>query len=99
MLSTLLRKPVCIDLTTAREARTAAVNSATSETMLTREQLIDRIISHNTSATVEFLSQFEDSALSKYLDHLSLTSRPRGRESRWTRPDRAPWACVARACA
>ncbi len=92
MLSSLLRKPVCIDITESRESEQGICS-------LSREQLIDRIITVNPSATATFLDQFEEEALSQYLDHLTLASQPRGREARWIRPSRTPWACTGRACA
>jgi len=57
---------------------------------LTREQVVARILSLNPSATAEFLSGFDDTSLERYLARLSITSQPRGRASRWVRPDDAP---------
>jgi hypothetical protein len=57
---------------------------------LTREQVVDRIISINPTATVEFLNSFKDPALGHYLDHLVATSAPRGRHARWLRHHETP---------
>lgn len=62
---------------------------------LTREQLIDRIIEINPSATTTFLSAFEHSSLARYLDHLAAAEAPRGRDARWVRPGDTP-AILAR---
>lgn len=93
MLSTLLRKPVRIDLSQT------PLPAKPSNGSLSREQLVDRIIALNPSASVDFLAQFEDHALGDYLEHLNRASRPRGREATWVRPSRTPWACSAAACA
>lgn len=63
---------------------------------LTREQVVDEIISVNPSATANFLSQFDDTLLSKYLDHLRFTERPRCGKSAWDRPGDAPAIMVRR---
>jgi len=57
---------------------------------LTREQVVDRIISINPTASVEFLGRFQDGALGHYLDHLIATSAPRGRHARWLRHAETP---------
>ncbi len=57
---------------------------------LTREQVVDEIISVNPSATAEFLDQFDDELLNKYLDHLRFTALPRCGKSPWNRPGDAP---------
>ena len=94
MLSTLLRKPVRIDLSDRLEQDQPARASG-----MTREQITDRIIALNPSAKPTFLSQFDEPALEQYLNHLSLTTAPRGRETRWIRPNGHAWAFAARACA
>ncbi|MBO6514347.1 MAG: hypothetical protein JJ974_10320 [Phycisphaerales bacterium] len=63
---------------------------------LTREQVVDEIISVNPSATADFLAQFDDTLLSKYLDHLRFTARPRCGKSAWDRPGDAPAIMVRR---
>lgn len=90
MLSLLPRRVVKIDIT-----HTAGENGFNFR----RQQLIDQIIAINPSATVDFLAQFEEPALDEYLEHLQASKQPRGRESRWVRPSRTPWACAAAACA
>ncbi len=57
---------------------------------LSREQVVDQIISINRSATAEYLEQFEQRSLDTYLDHLLASQQPRGRNARWDRPGDAP---------
>ncbi|MEX0876003.1 MAG: hypothetical protein WD114_00970 [Phycisphaerales bacterium] len=57
---------------------------------LSREQVVDQIISINRSATVEYLAQFEQKSLDTYLDHLLSSQQPRGGNARWDRPGDAP---------
>jgi hypothetical protein len=57
---------------------------------LTREQLFERIMSLNPTATVGFLSEFDEEPLRNYLDHLLAAQEPRGRGARWSRPGDAP---------
>ncbi|MEN0020861.1 MAG: hypothetical protein AAF747_08270 [Planctomycetota bacterium] len=57
-----------------------------SEVLMSRSQLIDRIVSINTTATASFLAAFDDVDLATYLAHLDAASKPRGREARWSRP-------------
>ncbi len=70
---------------------------SSSSSRLTREQVVDRIISINPTATTAFLERFSEQKLEKYLDHLVAASGPRGGQSRWMRPGDAPaiWARVA----
>ena len=64
---------------------------------MTREQTVDEIISVNPSATAQFLEQFDDQLLSKYLDHLRYTQQPRsGTQVGWDRPGDAPAIMVRR---
>jgi len=63
---------------------------------LTREQTVDEIISINPSATSEFLAQFDEELLGKYLDHLRFTELPRCGKSAWDRPGDAPAIMVRR---
>lgn len=62
---------------------------------LTREQLLDEIISSNPSATVSFLSDFGDRGLRNYLGRLRSCSLGRGRSSMFEREAESP-AIVAR---
>ena len=57
---------------------------------LSREQVIDEIITRNPSATAIFLDAFSDKGLRRYLTRLRSTRRPRGRGARWVRPNDAP---------
>jgi len=63
---------------------------------MNREQVVEEIISVNTSATAEFLAQFDDELLSKYLDHLRFTAQPRCGRTAWDRPGDAPAIMVRR---
>ncbi len=62
---------------------------------LSREQVVDQIISINRSATAEYLAQFEQKSLNTYLDHLIASQQPRGPHARWDRPGDTP-AMMAR---
>ncbi len=57
---------------------------------LSREQVVEQIISINRSATAEYLAQFEQKSLNTYLDHLIASQQPRGRHARWDRPGDTP---------
>lgn len=61
-----------------------------------RDQVLDEIISINPSATADFLAQFEDGLLRKYLEHLHYTQGPRGSGDAWERPNDAPSIMVRR---
>jgi len=63
--------------------------------MLTREQLINSILSMNPTAAVEYLMRFETLDLRRYLDRLQLKEGPRGRDSVWVRPEGHAAACAA----
>ncbi len=54
--------------------------------MLTREQLINSILSINPTAAVDFLMGFDTLDLRYYLERLQLAVGPRGKDSVWTRP-------------
>jgi hypothetical protein len=66
------------------------LESVSSSSRLTREQVVDRIISINPTATADFLHRFSEDSLGKYLDHLVIASGPRGGHSRWMRPGDSP---------
>ena len=55
----------------------AEVRSPGSATRLTREQVVDRIITINRSASPAFLERFEEPQLRHYLDHLTHTEQRR----------------------
>lgn len=57
---------------------------------LSREQVVDHILTINHSATAEYLAQFAERELNTYLDHLLNSQEPRGRFARWDRPGDAP---------
>ncbi len=77
--------------TTGAFGRTSEpLECSSSPSRLTREQVVDRIISINPTATTTFLERFSEEKLGKYLDHLVVASGPRGGHSRWMRPGDAP---------
>lgn len=63
---------------------------AAPRVILSREQVVDQIISINHSATAEYLEQFEQTSLDTYLDHLLSSQQPRGKNARWDRPGDTP---------
>jgi len=67
-----------------------------SSEALHRNQIIERILRLNPTASVQFLDSFGPNALSAYLDHLDSADQPRGSGSRWTRTCDTP-AIVCRA--
>jgi hypothetical protein len=62
---------------------------------LTREQLIDRILTMNSTATTDFLVAFSTRELDMYHEHLQAASTPRGRNARWIRESTAPATSMA----
>ncbi len=72
----------------ARESNTAG--AGVQECRLSREQVVDQILTINHSATADYLAQFGERELNKYLDHLLHAQEPRGRHARWDRPGDAP---------
>ena len=62
---------------------------------MTREQVVDRIITINPTATRGFLDKFKKKSLDLYLDHLQHAEQPRGPRSKpWKRPGDTPAICV-----
>ena len=57
---------------------------------MSREQVVDQILSLNPSASSTFLDQFEARELGMYLRHLLSAQEPRGPMARWRRPNDAP---------
>ena len=57
---------------------------------LSREQVVDQILTINPSAGRSFLEQFGADGLSDYLDRLINARSPRGRESRYVRRGDTP---------
>lgn len=57
---------------------------------LRREQLIERIVVINPSASSTFLSSFPEDRLEEYLARLSQSREPRGGGSRWVRQATTP---------
>ncbi|MEO0511729.1 MAG: hypothetical protein AAF108_02380 [Planctomycetota bacterium] len=74
--------------------RSADVERRPAAETLTREQLIDRIVAVNPTATELFLSSFSDDELGSYLDHLTVAQAPRTSQSRWTRRPGVPAVAV-----
>ena len=60
---------------------------------LNREQVVERIMSLNATATEDYLGKFADHDLRDYLRHLQVAQDPRG--AAWSRPGRTP-AIVSR---
>jgi hypothetical protein len=52
---------------------------------MNKRQLIEDIRRYNATATIEFLSQFDEPALRQYLDHLEGAVRRRIQISAWVR--------------
>jgi hypothetical protein len=52
---------------------------------MTKRQLIDEIRRINTSASPEFLCQFDDASLRQYLEHLQAAQRKHAVLSHWVR--------------
>lgn len=61
---------------------------------MTREQILNSIITMNQTATIEFLSSFTDRALRLYMEHLQAAAMPRGRNARWVRPGDSRAVCM-----
>jgi len=68
----------------------AAEHASIPSHRLTREQVVDRILSLNTSATSEFLQPFSDPELNEYLVRLNALAEPRGRRATWRRTGISP---------
>lgn len=66
----------------------AEVRSPNLSTRLTREQVVDRIITINRSASPAFLERFADPQLRHYLDHLTHTEQRRNIP--WVRTGETP---------
>lgn len=66
------------------------LESSSKSSRLTREQVVDRIIAINPTASTAFLERFRSESLEAYLKHLVVASGPRGSHSRWVRPAETP---------
>jgi hypothetical protein len=60
-------------------------------------ELVDKILEMNPTAGGSYLSGFGREALSNYLDHLVVTSAPRGRAEAWVRRAETPGIVARRA--
>lgn len=80
------------------DRRGAAENAPNQSASMTREQVIDRILSINPGAGRGFLDQFEKPELDRYLARLDLTRGPRQGSGRWVRQGSSP-AIVASSAA
>ncbi|MDA0296695.1 MAG: hypothetical protein QMB94_05585 [Phycisphaerales bacterium] len=58
--------------------------------MPSKDHLIEAIREFNGTARRDWLNQFDDASLRRYLDHLLHGQEPRGGESRWMRPADSP---------
>ncbi len=65
---------------------------------MSKQQMIEAIREHNRSADQEFLTRFDEAALSDYLQRLTRVCNHRGRHSRWVRNGASP-AVVTRSMA
>ena len=83
------------ETTTLFETADAATGDPVSSELLSRSQLIERIITHNPTASIQFLDAFTQAALRNYLDHLNAALIPRGRMARWIRPGDTPGIVMA----
>ena len=52
---------------------------------MNKRQLIEEIRQYNTTVAVEFLSQFDESALQQYLEHLEGAKKRNTRIASWVR--------------
>lgn len=59
-----------------------------------RKRVVEQIISVNPTATAAFLDRFGTTELQNYLEHLEVTSQPRGAAARWIRPSGTPGIVV-----
>jgi hypothetical protein len=57
--------------------------------MLTKDQLVERIIALNPSARTDWLLRFDAPALARYLEHLNFAQTPRGTAA-WERDGETP---------
>jgi hypothetical protein len=73
----------------------AIQNTPETRSCLTREQVVERIITINPTAAVEFLARFTDVSLSSYLQRLQAAQGPRGPEARWVRQGDTPGIMMA----
>jgi hypothetical protein len=53
--------------------------------VMNKRQLIDDIRKYNTTVSTDFLSQFDDSALRQYLEHLETAKKRNTRIAAWVR--------------
>jgi hypothetical protein len=74
----------------ASRPRTADDAPTAHTDRLSRELVIDEILSLNPSATVEFLDSFSEPRLRLYLTRLRTTEHGRGRGARWLRVGDSP---------
>lgn len=83
------------DVTSLFEIATNSLAEPVTSTLLSRRQVIERIMTINPTASVAFLEDFSEQALQTYLDHLTAAQLPRGRMARWIRPGDTPGIVVA----
>jgi hypothetical protein len=56
-----------------------------SKSAMSKRQLIDDIRQYNTTASADFLSQFDEAALKQYLEHLQGAQQRLTRIATWTK--------------
>lgn len=83
------------DVSSLFEMATDSLAEPVTSTLLSRRQVIERIMTINPTAGVAFLEDFSEQALQTYLDHLTAAQLPRGRMARWIRPGDTPGIVVA----
>ncbi len=59
-------------------------------TRLTRDQIIEKILLANPTATADYLEQFENYSLQLYLERLTKLAEPRSGHTFWVRQDETP---------
>lgn len=77
--------PMSVSRSFLTEQASAEPNPSTVQRTMTREQVVERIMLRNPSATPAFLGPFDDEALQVYLQRLEAASEPRGRRAVWVR--------------
>lgn len=87
----MLTTPAALDSRAERLALHDGTDSFGSDARrpaLRRWQLMERIMELNVTAREEYLEDFSDDSLARYLEHLESMGSPRG--ARWVRPGDSP---------
>lgn len=96
----LFNEPSSDDLLSAMSAATEASDDSMSDVFmmepieesprLSRAQVMTRIIELNPTASIDYLTRFDDEALADYLAHVDTASDPRRARVGWLRKDSVP---------